>query len=384
MTISYDLAVVGGGIFGLSIARAGARVGLKVALIERDRIGAGASGGVLGALMPHMPARWNDKKAFQFTALSSLEEHIRALEQETNQVTGYRRCGRVMPITSEDRLAHQKLRAEESVRRWASDDTGFFYNIDNASTHTTWLTPEAAPFGVVYETLSARVAPQSYLDAVTASLTGTHRDEVDIFLGKDFAGFDEATGSVRFDDGGAIASERLVLASGYRAFEQILEMTGQQVGSGEKGQALLMEGSGLEAMPAVYCDGVYVVPHDDHTVAVGSTADRNYEDAFPDEKRSEDLAERARTFCPALARRKVIRSWAGIRPRCHSRDPLIGLLPRKTRTYVATGGYKISFGIAHLIADALIADMTGGETKTPLPETFRSEHHLEMQEPKTS
>lgn len=384
MTNSYDLAVVGGGIFGLSIARAGARAGLKVAVIERDRIGAGASGGVLGALMPHMPARWNDKKAFQFSALTSLEEHIRALEQETNQVAGYRRCGRVMPITSEDRLLHQKLRAEESIHRWASADTGFFYKIDNASTHATWLTPEAAPFGVVYETLSARVAPQSYLDTLTASLTGTFRDKVDILLDKDFASFDEATGAVRFDDGSAIASERLVLASGYRAFEQILELTGQQVGSGEKGQALLMEGSGLEAMPAVYCDGIYVVPHDDHTVAVGSTADRDFADVRPDEKHSEDLAGRARAFCPALARRKVIRSWAGIRPRCHSRDPLIGLLPQKNRTYVATGGYKISFGIAHLIADALIADMTGGEVKTPLPETFRSEHHLEMRAPRTS
>lgn len=376
MTNAYDLAVVGGGVFGLSIARSAAGIGMKVAVIEAKKIGAGASGGVLGALMPHMPARWNDKKAFQFAALTCLEDHVRTLEDETGTATGYRRCGRVMPITSEDRLLHQKLRAEESVKRWASEDTGFFYKIDDPNTHATWLTPETAPHGVVYETLSARIAPQAYLDALAASLTGAYKDRVDLHIGQGFRTFNEASGEVSLADGTTFTAERLVLANGHKAFENIGILTGQQIGSGEKGQALLMEGNGLEAMPAVYCDGLYVVPHDDHTVAVGSTAIREYSDADPDDAFAEDLAERARAFCPALARRQVIRSWAGIRPRCHSRDPLVGLLPGHTSTFAATGGYKISFGIAHLVGDALVAGITGEMPKYALPETFRPDHHF--------
>ncbi len=376
MTNAYDLAIAGGGIFGLSIARAAAASGMSVALIEAERIGAGASGGVLGALMPHMPARWNDKKAFQFAALKDLEAHVGALEAETGLATGYRRCGRVMPITSEDRLTHQKLRAEESLTRWDTSETGFSYKIDTPQTHATWLTPDAAPFGVVFETLSARVAPMAYLGAVSASLTQTHGQSVDILTGERFESFDEVTGEVKLSGGTALKAGKVVLANGHSVFGLIETLTGQEVGSGEKGQALLIEGTGLEAMPAVYCDGVYVVPHDDHTVAVGSTAIRDFNDVNPDPVKSEELLERARGFCPALAHRNVIRSWAGVRPRCHSRDPLIGLLPDHTRTYVATGGYKISFGIAHLVADALVSQLNGTEPENPLPETFQPEHHF--------
>jgi NADPH-dependent 2,4-dienoyl-CoA reductase/sulfur reductase-like enzyme len=46
---SPDLVVVGAGVAGLWLALKAARAGLSVTLVERDRIGAGASGGFLGA-----------------------------------------------------------------------------------------------------------------------------------------------------------------------------------------------------------------------------------------------------------------------------------------------------------------------------------------------
>ena len=43
---------MGGGIFGLSIAWAAVRRGARVRLIETRAIGAGSSGGLVGALCP--------------------------------------------------------------------------------------------------------------------------------------------------------------------------------------------------------------------------------------------------------------------------------------------------------------------------------------------
>ncbi|OZA16533.1 MAG: oxidoreductase, partial [Rhodobacterales bacterium 17-64-5] len=68
-----DLTVRGGGIFGLSVAWEAVQRGARVRLIERERLGAGASGGLVGALTPHTPEAWNPVKAFQLDSLLRAE-----------------------------------------------------------------------------------------------------------------------------------------------------------------------------------------------------------------------------------------------------------------------------------------------------------------------
>ena len=63
----------GGGGFALSVPYEAARRGAKVRLLETARIGAGASGGLVGALSPHVPEGWNPKKAFQLDSLLMAE-----------------------------------------------------------------------------------------------------------------------------------------------------------------------------------------------------------------------------------------------------------------------------------------------------------------------
>jgi glycine/D-amino acid oxidase-like deaminating enzyme len=87
-----DLLIAGAGVAGLWLAVKAARTGLSVTLVERGNPGDGASGGFLGALMPHSPERWNGKKDFQFRALVDLEDEIARLEAETGENCGYRRA----------------------------------------------------------------------------------------------------------------------------------------------------------------------------------------------------------------------------------------------------------------------------------------------------
>jgi glycine/D-amino acid oxidase-like deaminating enzyme len=369
----YDLAIVGGGIFGLSIARAALKAGLSTVVIEREKIGAGASGGLLGALMPHMPARWNPKKEFQFQALLQLEAHARALEADTGIATGYRRCGRILPLTTEDKLIHHRERAEEALERWHPETTGFTYQVEPAGSRASWLSAEAAPFGIVYETLAARIAPRAYL----AALGAYQRQHGRLMEETTFNSYSEDTGALSLSGcADKISADRLVLASGPSSFAQIEALTGKAIGRGEKGQALLLEGAGLEDRPAIYCDGLYVVPHDDGTVAIGSTSDQNFETSNADPARTDELLRRAVAFCPALAGRKVLTAWAGIRPRCNKRDALVGKLPGHSRIYVATGGFKISYGIAHLVAEALVAGLTGSRPEVLLPPSYLPANHF--------
>ena len=64
-----EVTIYGAGIFGLSIAFTCLRRGAKVRVIDPNGPGAGASGGIVGALAPHVPENWNEKKAFLFESL---------------------------------------------------------------------------------------------------------------------------------------------------------------------------------------------------------------------------------------------------------------------------------------------------------------------------
>lgn len=372
-TGTRDVVIAGAGIFGLAIAYAAIKSGMAVTVLEKARVGAGSSGGVLGALMPHMPARWNPKKEFQFQALLSLEDRIRQLEEETGLACQYRRCGRILPLTTPDKLEHHLERAEESRQCWRPEETGFSYTVEAAGSRSDWLSAAAAPFGIVYETLAARISPRAYL----AALAEFVKKNGSLEEGVEVTGYDDESGTVHLAGGHEpIRTRQLVISGGFSAFDLIEKLTGERIGRGEKGQALLLEGAGLEDRPAIYCDGLYVVPHGDGTVAVGSTSDRHFQDDVPTPDRSRELIERATAFCPRLKGRAVLSEWAGIRPRCNKRDPLTGRLPGFRTTYAATGGFKISFGIAHLVADGMVAEMTGQPARHPLPATFRPEHHF--------
>ena len=65
----HDITIRGAGIFGLCIAWACVTRGAKVQVVDPNGPASGSSGGILGALAPHVPENWNAKKAFQLLSL---------------------------------------------------------------------------------------------------------------------------------------------------------------------------------------------------------------------------------------------------------------------------------------------------------------------------
>ena len=93
-----DIAIIGAGIVGLWCAVEAVRAGLRPLIIDSIGIAAGASGGIVGALMPHQPSVWSPKKALQLEGLLSLPHQIATLEAQTGLSAGYKRAGRLLPI----------------------------------------------------------------------------------------------------------------------------------------------------------------------------------------------------------------------------------------------------------------------------------------------
>ena len=374
--MATDLLVVGGGVFGLWTARRAVEAGMSVRLVEARRIGAGASGGVLGALTAHAPDRWDEKKEFQLRALAELPGEVARLEEETGRSCGYRRTGRVMPIRSDAFAAQVERRREGALKHWAPHDPSFVYErraFDAvAPALAGWLDPHAAPKGVVFDGLAARIAPRAYLASLQASLQGS----ADVAEGTRFLRMER--GAALLDNGDRVAAGHVALAAGFEVFALHPELTplGAPRG-GVKGRSARFRLPGFEDRALLYEDGTYVAPHDDGSVAVGSTDEKDWAgpDADPfEEGRKADgddaFLTRAAALCPALNGVTPLERWAGVRPKARSRAPLIGPVEDSGRLWVAGGGFKIGFGVAHRLAASLVERIAGSGEGRSAPDRF--------------
>lgn len=367
---NFDVAIVGGGVFGLWIARQCSAAGLSTCLVDKSTPGHGASGGLLGALMPHMPDRWDDKKQFQFEALCDMPDRIAGLEAETGLSAGYRRTGRVMPVRTEQFRKQIPERQDGSKLYWKDTPLDLRFDLIDGAEPSGWLARDAAPLGYTFENLAARIDPRSYLAALCASVRGT----CTIREGIEVTSIDGENGQIRTNDGRSITAESIVLAAGYESFTFLETLTGLTLGTGVKGQAVLLETRADPDLPIVYDDGAYVIVHDDGRTAVGSTSATEWTDATRPDPHEDGFLQRAYGLVPDIRSAPIVEWWAGVRPRCQQRDPVIGRLPAHPRVIAATGGFKISFGIAHKIADAVVSIVSGGQPD--LPATFTVQHHI--------
>ena len=372
---AVDLLVIGGGVMGLWAAHHAVRAGLSVHLVDAGRIGSGASGGLPGALMPHMPDRWNGKKQFQFEALVSLEEEINALEAATGLSTGYRRSGRLIPLPkphlSEIALGHR----EDARANWTAGERQFHWNVHGAGFAAGLLAEDVAPFGLVEDTLAARVSPRGLTAVLKAALAASPC--VKLSEGVSVLRLDH--GQAILQDGAGIAFGNAVIANGHRSrdlIEAIAGPLGKPVVVPVKGQAGLLTADLDPATPVVYLDGLYIVPHEGGRVAIGSTSENRFDEPCTTDGQLEDLIAKARAVMPALREAEVVERWAGLRPKAIGRDPMVGHLPGQAAVSVLTGGFKVSFGIAHRLSAALVEAIAADLDVTGLPESFSPLSHL--------
>lgn len=366
--------IVGGGVQGLWLAREAVRAGLEVGLVEAEKCGGGASGGLLGALMPHVPTGWSEKKQFQFDALVSLEQEAAALTAETGIETGYVRCGRAMPVRAQGFLRQFETRRDASRLHWRTVCTGFELELLDTSALTGWLEPDEAPLGIFFDPLAARIDPKPYIAALKASII----EHCAIEEGWEYAGYDPVTGRVKGTGGKELIASRVVLAAGSATFRMLTDLTRLPMGGGVKGQAVLMAAQLPAERPVLFDDGLYIVAHGQDRCAVGSTSEKVFEDPFATDELINVRVARARVLCPPLRDAEVIATWAGIRPQSIGRDPIVGRVLSELPIYVASGGFKITFGIAHAVAERLIAGIVEGRDVCGLPSSFAPDRHIEI------
>ncbi|MCW8283605.1 MULTISPECIES: NAD(P)/FAD-dependent oxidoreductase [Agrobacterium] len=375
---SLPLLIVGGGIMGLWAAVKAERLGIETLLVEADHPGGGASGGLLGALMPHMPDRWSDKKQFQFDALVALEKEIAGLEAETGLSAGYRRSGRIIPLPKPHLRPIAERHERDAQENWVSGERRFHWHVGDSPAVAGWVDDAAGAAGFVFDTLAARVAPRAMIALLSAFL-GKAR-HVRLIKGCRVLSLDAETGRAALSSGDEVVFGHAVIANGHRSFPLIRDAlgldTGLVLGQPVKGQAALLDAAVDPAMPVVFLNGLYIVPHEDGTVAIGSTSEDCFSDPFDTDEKLEKLLADAAAIVPCLGGAPVLERWAGLRPKAAGRDPMVGTVAGHPKLVALTGGFKVSFGLAHSLADTALQAVCG---KAPdVPRSFELQEHVNI------
>ncbi|MBV7380192.1 NAD(P)/FAD-dependent oxidoreductase [Maritimibacter dapengensis] len=339
-----DVTVRGAGAFGLAVAWACVSRGAKVRVVDPGGVGAGASGGLVGALAPHVPENWNAKKAFQFAALDRGEAFWRDVEEVGGLPSSYARTGRLQPIADDHALALAEARAATARELW---EGRYVWEIVEAG---EWA-PLSPTGRLIHDTLTARMFPRKAVAALAAAIRAKGGDVVP-----------EAP------DEGAV-----VWATGAAGLVEMTEARGRLVGAPVKGQSALLDFDARD-LPQIFADTVHIVPHADGTTAIGSTTERDFDEPNTCDDQLDEVLDRARAAVPALADAPVIERWAGLRPRARTRAPMLGAWPGRDGHFVANGGFKIGFGIAPEVGRVMAALVLDAQDE--IPDGLRVEDNL--------
>jgi len=353
------VAVIGGGIIGLSIAWRLASAGCRVDVYDRGEPGRGATWAAAGMLAAGAEAEPGEETLFAFNRLSQQRwpEFARELAEASGIDVGYRDEGTLRIALNRDDAA--KLRATCDFQQRLGVELEW---LDGPAVRR--LEPHLAP-GVVAAVLSRhdhqvdnrRVAP-ALVAAVTAAGGRIHAktavDEVAISHGR-------VVGVVV--GGTVVAADVVVLAAGAWSREitgipptlrpPVRPVKGQMI-------ALRMDPAAPLVRHVVWAPRAYLVPRRDGRLLVGATVEeRGFDPALTAGAMLALLEGAWRTF-PGIEELPVDETWCGFRPGSRDDAPILG--PCEIGGLVfATGHHRNGILLAPATADVISRLVLTGE-----------------------
>ena len=345
-----DVLVIGGGIIGLLSAYECAKAGMSVVLLEKHRLGYGASGN--SAAMIEFGLDFHRGEPFNSLSLASVRL-FPGLHAELKSLTGidfeYGASGILELALSADDVSP----LQEQVH--ALQAAGFA---------ARWLAPaeirEAYP-EIGADTLGAALfSEDGQVDGskfVMAAARAAERKGARII---------ENAGSPAIErtaDGLTVTAREttyrpraLVVAAGAWT-DEVLAPLGVRLGvEPVRGQLLVLETAVSPVPLPVYTKGGrYVTPKRGGFTLAGTTVEHAGFDLSTTEDARRDIAALATSLVPALRTAPQRGQTAGLRPRSPDELPIIGFLPDDPNVFVATGHFRNGVMLAPVTARAVAA-----------------------------
>ena len=350
---SYDVVIAGGGIVGAACALACTQAGLRVALVERDVLGSGATAAGMG----HIVVMDDSDAQFALTRRSQLL--WQALCASLPRQAEYEARGTLWVAADEEELA-------EAARKqaWLSDRGVPGRLLSRRELAALEPNLRAGLAGALLASEDAVVYPPVvalHLAKQAQALGAT------LLVGRSVTQF--ADGEAVLHDGTRLRASRLVNALGAEAARLTPDIAVKK----RKGHLAitdrypgfvhhqLVELGYLKSAHSVSSDSVAfnVQPRQTGQILIGSSRQYGNESSAVDQAILAEMLRRAQLYLPELASLHVLRVWTGFRAATPDKLPLIGPVASDPTLWLATGHEGLGITTALATAELLVAQFTG-------------------------
>ncbi len=352
---TFDVVIVGAGIVGAACADEFARRGMRVAVVDRDVVGSGATAAGMG----HIVVMDDSEAQFALTRYS--QQLWQALRPELPGDVEYEQCGTIWVATDEEEMTEVRRKhsfyAEHGVPTTVLDSQGLKRlepNLRDGMAGGLLVAEDA----VLYPPCAARFLMER-----------AQKHGAELRLGA--AVTEIGKGRVRLSDGAEIHGEMIVNAAG--AWSP--DLTGGVEIKKRKGHLVitdrypgflrhqLVELGYLKSAHSVSSDSVAfnVQPRRTGQILIGSSRQYGAEHKEVDQEILRRMLQRAQEYMPGLGPMSAVRTWTGFRAATQDKLPLIGPWPGDKSLFLATGHEGLGITTSLATARILVDQITGAK-----------------------
>lgn len=375
LSSTADVVVIGGGVIGLTIARALALRGVRdVLLVERARLGAEASSAAAGMLAPQAEA--DEADGFFNLCCQSRDMYptfVAALREETGIDSELDRTGTLYLAFSEPDQKEIEHRYDWQAR------AGLAVQILSPTDART-LEPciSESLIGALKFPKDIQVENRRLLSALIAAnekigvrfLTGTTVESIRISRGR----VEGAETSRGFVHTGSV----VVSGGAWSSFIQVPDAVSSHMRiEPVRGQMVCFDAAGSSpsiARHVIYSPRGYLVPRRDGRVLSGSTTEHVGFNKEVTASGVHSILANALEISPRISDLPLIGVWAGLRPRAHDSLPVLGAGAEIRGLVFATGHYRNGILLApitgELIASAIVDNVVPRDLNAFGPDRF--------------
>jgi len=348
---TFDVVIIGAGIVGAACADELARRGMRVAVVDREMVGGGATAAGMG----HIVVMDDSEAQFALTRYS--QRLWQALRTELPDDVEYEQCGTIWVAADDEEMAEVRRKHEYYVSRGvptqvldARELEALEPNLRDGMTGGLLVLEDV----VLYPPCAARFL-----------IERAQKHGAQLRLGVSVAKI--WRGEVLLSDGASITGKIIVNAGGAWAAAltpevEIKKRKGHLVITDRYRGFLrhqLVELGYLKSAHSVASDSVAfnVQPRRTGQILIGSSRQYGAEHKEVDQEILRQMLLRAQEYMPGLSSMSAVRTWTGFRAATPDKLPLIGPWPGDDSLFLATGheglGITTSLGTAKLLADQI-------------------------------